>query len=119
MKRFNPEDPSSLEERSRRPKHLRQPETDWQTVAAVGWYRQREPFISKETIAEKLLLERGVHVSPATVGRIIHRNTFFFATTPAHRRKREEAMRRASKDQQGPAWESTFPFDPTIHPLSA
>lgn len=88
QKRFTPGNPSSLEEHSRRPHTVRQPETPKHIVALVEQYRKAEPLLSKEDIHERLEREHGITVSASTVGRIIARHGFFFADTPAHQRKR-------------------------------
>lgn len=87
LKRFDSSDERTLEEESRRPKHVRLPETDDVVIAMVGEMRRKNPLMNKGVIREELLCA-GHDVSLATVGRIITRNRFFFADTPSHRRKR-------------------------------
>ncbi len=87
LDRFRPDDPSSLEEHSRRPHSVRRPETAPATVARIGALRRAHPLMGKEEISEALAKE-GIDASASTVGRVIAREGFFFADTPAHRRKR-------------------------------
>ena len=86
--RFDPRDPSSLEEESRRPRRMREPETPPHVVALIRDLRVKHVLMGKEDIAETLQREYGVRLSASTVGRVIARNGFFFAATPAHERKR-------------------------------
>lgn len=89
--RFDPRDPSSLEEVSRRPRTVRAPETAPHVVALIRDLRVKHPLIGKEEISEILSREYGVRLSASTVGRTIARNGFFFADTKAHERKRAAA----------------------------
>jgi transposase len=89
--RFDPQNPQSLEEYSRRPKVLRQPQTPLEAIAFIKEYREHEPRLSKEVIAGRLLSEHGMKISSATVGRVIQRYGFFYATSPAHESKRRSA----------------------------
>jgi transposase len=86
--RFDPRDPLSLEEESRRPLRMREPETPPHVVALIRDIRTKQPLLGKEKIAETLRREYGVDVSASTVGRTIARYGFFFAGTPSHERKR-------------------------------
>ena len=86
--RFDPNDPRSLVEQSRRPHTLRAAETDVRTIALIGALRREQPLISKQDIQKILHLREGIDLSPSTVGRVITRLGFFFADTPAHRRQR-------------------------------
>lgn len=112
--RFDPRDPSSLEEESRRPIRMREPETPPHVVALIRDARVKHVLMGKEEIAEMLQREYGVRVSPSTVGRTIARHGFFFASTPAHERKRAAAnvdIPLPSSEQPGGA--SAFPLLPT------
>ncbi|HAI98791.1 TPA: hypothetical protein DCL30_04630 [Candidatus Peribacteria bacterium] len=117
--RFDPHDPASLENRSRAPKHVPQPETSAATVALIREWRSAEPQLCKEKISERLRTE-GIELSASTVGRIINQYGLFFADTPSHRAKRRSAearrkdiadARRALKDQaknilRGDGWQT-------------
>jgi len=71
-RRYNPEHLASLEERSRRPQHLRQPTYSAALVEAVLRLREEYPRWGKEKLAT-LLHQRGYQVSVSMVGRIIRR----------------------------------------------
>lgn len=88
LKRFDPENPQSLEEKSRRPHALREPDTLPEAVALIRAYRLREPTMGKERIAAALAQEHGIALSPSTIGRVIARGRFFFAHTLSHLHKR-------------------------------
>ena len=88
LKKVNLQDPSSLENQSKAPKHRPQPETDARTIALIEEYRRREVFLNKEKISARLLAEHGISASASTVGRVINRHGFYFADTPLHREKR-------------------------------
>lgn len=113
--RFDPRDPSSLEEASRRPLHMREPETPPHVVALIRDLRVRDPLMGKEDIAETLHREYGVRVSASTVGRTIARHGFFFADTPAHERKRAASnsdIPLPSSEQAGDVSPFLLPTDP-------
>jgi transposase len=112
--RFDPRDPSSLEEESRRPLRMREPETPPHVVALIRDLRVKHVLMGKEEISETLEREYGVRVSASTVGRTIARHGFFFAATPAHERKRAASnidIPLPSSEQPGGA--SSFPLLPT------
>ena len=92
--RFDVRDPTSLEEESRQPHHVRQPETPDHVVELIEQYRRAEPTLSKELISQRLQEKNDVQISPATVGRTVLRNGFFFADTDSHKRKRKVALKR-------------------------
>ena len=87
MARFDPRDPSSLEEESRRPRRVRRPLTAPEVVARVAELRKEDPAMNKEAISERLRAE-GMAASPSTVGRIISRHALFFGDRPLHALKR-------------------------------
>ena len=70
--RYNPHHLESLEDRSRRPKHLRQPTASPELVAAVLRLRERYPRWGKDKLVV-LLHEQGYQVSTSMVGRSIRR----------------------------------------------
>ncbi len=88
IKRFDPADLSSLEERSHMPQRLRTSTVPAEVVSFIREYREREPLLGKERIAQLLQIERAVTISPSTVGRVIEREKLYFADTPLHLRKR-------------------------------
>jgi putative transposase len=69
-RRYRPEDLSTLEERSRQPKHVRQPTWTPEIVKAVLEIREEYPRWGKEKLA-KLLANRGIELSASMVGRIL------------------------------------------------
>ena len=69
---YNPYHLESLEDRSRRPKHLRQPTASPELVAAVLKLRETYPRWGKDKLVV-LLGEEGYSVSTSMVGRIIRR----------------------------------------------
>jgi putative transposase len=71
-RRYNPKHLESLEGRSHRPRHLRQPTYPAELVGAVLKLREEYPRWGKEKLAS-LLREEGYQVSSSMVGRIIHR----------------------------------------------
>ena len=71
-KRYNPKHPASLEERSHRPRHLRQPTYSAELVEAVLKLREEYPRWGKDKLMV-LLRGKGFSCSASTVGRIIHR----------------------------------------------
>ena len=87
-KRFNPRDPSTLEEQSRRPHTVRKPNTDAAVIALIRQYREQSPAMGKEQIAVLLHIDHRIVLSASTVGRIIARHRFFFGDKNSHRSKR-------------------------------
>ena len=71
-RRYNPHHLESLEDRSRRPKHLRQPTWSIKLAEAVLRLREEYPRWGKDKLVI-LLREEGWQVSTSMVGRIIHR----------------------------------------------
>ena len=69
-RRYNPRDLTSLEERSHRPRHLRQPTWSRELALAVLHLREQYPRWGKDKLAV-LLRERGWQVSTSMVGRIL------------------------------------------------
>ena len=68
---FDPTDPSSLRERSRRPHQVRVPEWSPSLVAAVRRVREQYPRWGRAKLTV-LLRREGLRTSPSTVGRILH-----------------------------------------------
>lgn len=88
IKRFNPEDLSSLEERSHTPKQLRSSNVAPEVITLIRNYREADPLMGKERIAVLLQQEYGIALSASTVGRIITREKLYFGATPLHWKKR-------------------------------
>ena len=71
-RRYNPRHLESLEDRSHRPRHLRQPAYSTELVEAVLRLREEYPRWGKDKLVV-LLQEKGVSCSASTVGRIIRK----------------------------------------------
>ena len=71
-RRYNPRRLESLEERSRRPKHLRQPTYSVELIEAVLKLREEYPRWGKDKLVV-LVRDRGFRCSTSMVGRIIRR----------------------------------------------
>jgi len=71
-RRYDPRHLESLEDRSRRPKHLRQPTATPELVEAVLRLREEYPCWGKDKLVV-LLREQGSQASTSMVGRIIRR----------------------------------------------
>ena len=70
LKRYDPYHPSTLESRSHRPKLVRQPTYTTTEIEAVRKVREQYPRWDKDKI-KVLLVRHGIHLSAATVGRIL------------------------------------------------
>lgn len=68
--RYDPEDLTTLEDRSRRPRHVRQRQWPTELVVAVRELRQLYPCWGKDKLSW-LLRQEGINCSVSTVGRII------------------------------------------------
>lgn len=88
LKRFDPSDLRSLEERSRRPHSVRKSDVEQQVIDLIRRYRTKFPTMGKEKIRQKIKEEHQITISSSTVGRVIQRHRFFFADTITHREKR-------------------------------
>lgn len=92
LSQFDPTDPSSLEEKSRRAHTVRTSQLPDAVVALIREYRTVAPKMGKEEIVVKLLQEHGVQASASAVGRVIERHCLYFADSPLHMRKRLQAQ---------------------------
>ncbi len=72
LKRFKRSGVIGLNEESRKPKHLRQPTTSWNTVSRIIQLRKQYPAWSKYKL-RTLIMKEGIPVSASTVGRILKR----------------------------------------------
>ncbi len=71
-RRFDPYDLTTLEEESRRPRHVRQPQTPLEVVERILELRTRYPRWGKKKLVV-LLGREGIKVSASTVGRVMNR----------------------------------------------
>jgi len=127
VKRFDIRDLRSLEECSRSPHTVREPETDPQVIALITQMRTTQPLINKEAIATLLQSTHNITLSSSTVGRVISRHGLFFADTTSHRRKRAQFLATATPTPPAvmpetlPAIgesESGLSYQPSPHPAS-
>ena len=70
--RFDPYDLTTLEEESRRPRHVRQPQAPAAVVDMILELRTRYPRWGKKKLVV-LLARKGINVSASTVGRVMNR----------------------------------------------
>ncbi len=91
LDRFDPTDPSTLEDKSRRPHAVRSTQLSADVVALIHAYRKSAPKTGKEEISVALQKEHGVDASPSAIGRVIERDCLYFADSPLHMRKRLRA----------------------------
>ena len=83
LKRFNPKDLGSLENKSRRPHKVRQATYDYKLILLIKEYREDKNTYcySEKKLASIFWSEYTddwCHVSPATIGRIIKKFNYFF-----------------------------------------
>lgn len=125
--RFDIRDLRSLEECSRSPHTLREPETDPLVITLITQIRTAQPLICKEAISVMLRDAHNILLSSSTVGRVISRHGLFFADTASHRRKREQFLMSASptpftttEETLGAIGESEsdVSYQPSPHPAS-
>ncbi len=116
---FDPADPSSLEEKSRRARTVRATQLEPSTVALIREYRVVSPKAGKEEISQLLLRDHGVHASASAIGRVVERECFYFAESPLHKRKRFMAGARVAADiAPNPVSQEAQPFVPASVPAA-
>jgi len=86
VKRLKALGPAALNDRSHRPKHLRQPTTPWSAIMAVVTLRKQYPAWSKHKL-HPLLKTQGINVSVSTVGRILKRGGLIHHKSSAKRKR--------------------------------
>jgi len=86
IKRFKRYGITGLNEESRKPKHLRQPATPWNTIIRIVQLRKQYPTWSKYKL-KAMLLKEGIRVSTSTVGRILKRRGLINLRMSQKRRK--------------------------------
>ena len=115
VQRFDPQDLRTLEEKSHRPRMLRQTKVSQTLSDLVRMYRMQNPYLGKEHIAELLEAEHTITVSPSTIGRIITQGNLYFGDSLLHRKKRNENFQEMTSPQmyaqsdevEMPAFENT------------
>jgi len=70
--RFDPYDLQTLEDHSRKPRHVRRPQTPPEMIERIRELRERYPRWGKDKLAV-LPKREGIHVSASSVGRVINR----------------------------------------------
>ena len=105
LHRFNPNDISSLEDRSRRPHRVRSSPLPPSTVDKVVALRQRFPAWSKYKLAVLLEQKHDIRLSPSTVGRLVKKHNLFLP------KGRKKGLRRLKRKRERPpkALRKAFP----------
>lgn len=98
LKRLRAEGPVGLNDRSHRPRRLRQPTTPWTAVIKVVQLRKAYPAWSKYKL-QVLLARQGLAVSASTVGRILRRRGLIEPRVA--RRRRRAALRPKARFPRG------------------
>ena len=88
-------DLSTLENRSRRPKHTRSAQYDMDTVGIIKKIRKEYPTFSAVKVSVLLLRDYGIKTSSATVGRIIKRFNLFFSKLVQVKHDHSKATKRS------------------------
>ncbi len=86
LKRFKRSGVIGLNEESRKPKHLRQPTTSWNTVIRIVQLRKLYPAWSKYKL-RTLIMKEEIPVSASTVGRVLKRRGLINKKVSNKRRK--------------------------------
>lgn len=86
LKRFNQAGVIGLNERSRRPKHLRQPVISWKIVSEVIKIRKEYPAWSKYKV-QILLRRKRIKISASSIGRILKKKGLIPKKVSRKRRK--------------------------------
>ena len=97
LHRFDPKDLTSLENRSRRPRHLRKSSLPQSTVDKVIALRKEFPAWSKYKLAVLLEGRHGIRLSPSTLGRIFKKYRLFLP------KQRKKGLRRLKRKRERPS----------------
>jgi transposase InsO family protein len=105
LRRFNPKDLTSLEDRSRRPKRVRSSPLPHATVEKIVALRQKFPAWSKCKLAVILARDHDIRLSPSTIGRIFVKHNLFLPKV------RKNGLRRLARKRERPdkALRKAFP----------
>ena len=98
LKKFKQLGIVGLNEESRKPKHLRQPTTSWNTVIRIVQLRKQYPVWSKYKI-RALLAREGIQVSASTVGRVLKKRGLI--NRKISRKRRKAALRPKARFPKG------------------
>lgn len=91
LERFDPNDLTSLEEKSHEPHRVRTSAIGEDIVALIRTYRENQPLIGKEQIRILLQKDHNITASSSTIERLIEQHCLYFADTPLHWKKRATA----------------------------
>lgn len=102
LKRFNSKHLESLEDKSRKPHHTREPQYDWEVIKLIRKYREDKDtcaFSAKKlaAIIKEDYPNSKYCVSAATIGRIIKRFNLFFHRIKQFTKQRRKAVKQWSK----------------------
>lgn len=102
LKRFNPKHLETLEDRSKRPRHVRQPQYDYEVIALIRRYRENKDtcFLSEKKLAAIIReeqLDTKFHISAATIGRIIKKFNLYFHRIKQYTKQRRKAIKQWSR----------------------
>jgi transposase-like protein len=111
MRRLDPDNLASLEERPNDPATLNQSIVPPEVVALIHRYRTETPLMGKEKIRDALETAHGVRLSASTIGRVIERECLYFGDTPLHWKKRnaQRGMEQESTQEPSAATPAAFP----------
>ncbi len=98
IRRFKHQGVIGLNENSRKPKHLRQPTTSWNTVIRIVQLRKQYPAWSKYKL-RALLSREGIQVSASTVGRVLKRRGLI--NLKISKKRRRAALRPKARFPRG------------------
>lgn len=108
--RFKQQGLSGLENRSQRPKKVRQPTTPPNVIAVIRTLRKANPEYSKYKLAVILKRDYGYQVSASTVGRVITRYNLFF-TPPVKPKRHPDRLKSAKRLRKSKDFKATKPGD--------
>lgn len=102
LKRFNPRHLESLEDKSKRPQHTREPQYDWEVIVLIRKYREDKDtcaFSAKKlaVIIKEDYPNTKFCVSASTIGRIIKKFNLFFHRIKQFTKQRTKAVKQWSK----------------------
>lgn len=98
--RFNPKDLTSLESRSRRPKHTRPVTYNTKFIKLIRKLRTDYPYLSAKKLARIVWRDYGISYSAATIGRIIKRYKLYFRAAVQASRKRSKRAQQVWKKRK-------------------
>lgn len=100
LKRYNPKNLASLENQSRRPRHVRAPCYTTDQVNLIRRLRKQRPTYSAKKLHHVLKRDEGLAISAATIGRIIKRFKLYFRAVVAATKQRSARARQVWKQRK-------------------